>query len=94
MTLLESSLIAAGGLALLFLAAWVGYDEGKRQALKRLDEQLDVARMLGQYGITLRMESIRTGVDVDVLLERDGLNLTPAERSLVRRSWSPKGRLA
>lgn len=92
MTLFQSSAIAAGAFALLFLAAWVGYDEGKRQALRNVDDLIEVARCLGSYGITLRMESARTGMPVDVLLERDGLNFTDAERALIRRTT--RGRLA
>lgn len=86
MNLFESSMISVGALALLFLAAWVGYDEGKRQALRDLDEHIEVARALGAYGITLRLESARTGVAVDVLLERDGLDLSDELRAIVRRT--------
>lgn len=78
--------LVLGFLASLALFAWIGYGEGVREARRDVDNQIEVVRCLSAYGVTLRLESARSGLPISKLLDRDGLKLTAAERSVVDKS--------
>lgn len=65
MTPLEVGLTVAGAVGMLFLAGWICYDEGQRSALRDIDGQLDVARILGAHGALMRLEAEALDVDFD-----------------------------
>jgi hypothetical protein len=63
--------ITLGAFALVGMCCWVAYDAGRYSAVDELDEYMEVARVLGAYGATLRFESVATGIPVADLLARD-----------------------
>jgi hypothetical protein len=83
--------ITFGALALIAVACWVAYDAGRYSALDELDGHIEVARALGAYGITLRLEAAQTGIPVEALLERDGLNLDDANKARIVREHLARG---